>query len=346
MGHPLRFVRVLVSLGLGVAGLAGCSATPDSGGTPGVSAGAVRAMPIFRGSDEESVAWTQLVADATGADVVIIGENHGHPVGLAWAAALWEDVSGVEGAGEKRSTAALSLEFFERDDQSRLDDYLKGVTDEAAFRKRTDRTSGNYPAAHREMVERAKALGRPVIASNTPMEIIRFMRGKDYDALRTLTPEQARLFRVPGAPPEGRYRADYDALMGPMMSTHQAPPAADKKGTKGGGPNGAKAPEMTEAQKQARLDASFRTQHMWDWTMGESVALALEAGNRPVVHVEGRFHSDFFGGTPQAVAKLRPGTTVLVVSVVDASSTALREEDRGRGDFVVYVGPSPEAKSK
>ena len=236
--------------------------------------------------------------------------------------------------------AALSLEFFERDDQSRLDDYLTGVTGEAAFLRRADRTKGNYPDGHKRMVEAARAKGRPVVAANTTWEIVRFMRGKDFDALRTLTPEQQRLFRIPDAPPEGRYRADFDVLMREVVGgASEAGKTEEAEGKPSASP-------MIAAQKQDRLDALFRTMQLWDWTMGESVARAVEAGSRPVLHVEGRFHSDFFGGTPQAVVKLRPGTRVLVVSVVDATSTALREEDRGRGDFVVYVGPSPEPSAR
>ncbi len=330
MTRTLHTVRSILLPGLLAAGLWGCSTTPDHGHHGADNAVVnVRAIPVYRGSDGAIAGWEQLVADARAADVVIVGENHGHPVGLPWAAALWEDVSAPKSDGT--SSAALSLEFFERQDQSRLDDYLKGVTDEQAFLKRTDRKDANYPAAHRAMVERAKALGRPVVASNAPWEIVRYLRGKDYDALLVLTPEQTRLFRVPSSPPEGRYRADYDAVM------------KDVIGMSHGAPKGiAPAATMTEAQKQAALDASFRTQQLWDWTMAESVTRAVDAGSHPVLQVIGRFHSDFVGGMPQAVAKLRPGTKVVVISVVDACSAALREEDRGRGDYVVYVGPSPE----
>jgi uncharacterized iron-regulated protein len=51
----------------------------------------------------------------------------------------------VVGVLSKADKAALALEFFERDEQTRLDEYLAGVTDEAAFKKRTARTDGNYP---------------------------------------------------------------------------------------------------------------------------------------------------------------------------------------------------------
>ena len=332
MNIRLTFGRALLAAVMGCAGVAGCSSSQNVARTGGDAiARDVRGIPIFRGADGAPVAWEQLVAEAVQADVLLVGENHGHPVGLPWAAALWEDVSG------RAPGAALSMEFFERDDQSRLDDYLKGVTDEATFLKRTERGRGNYPPSHRAMVERAKALERSVIAANTPWEIVRFLRGKDYDALRALTPEQARLFRVPDAPPEGRYRADYDKLMGKIVGPdHSATVTIGRPDGAGG------AGAMSETRRQARLDASFRAQHLWDWTMGESVARAVDAGNRPLLHVIGRFHTDYFGGTPQAVMKLRPGTRMIVVSVVDAASTQWREEDRGRADFVVYVGEGAE----
>jgi hypothetical protein len=43
----------------------------------------------------------------------------------------------------------------------------------------------------------------------------------------------------------------------------------------------------------------------------------------------------------QALDRLRPGTRSLVVSFVnEPAPAALASEDAGRGDFVLYVGPS------
>jgi len=306
---------------------AACSTTPHKSNaplTPAPTTTSSRSIPIYDGKQGTRVTWDNLLIRAAAADIIIIGENHNHPVGLPWAATLFE------GLAEKAPLIALSLEFFERDDQSRLDDYLKGVTDEAAFRKRTARTPGNYPEGHRRMIQAAKAHGRPVIASNTPWSIIRFLRGKPYYSLSALTPEQKRLYRIPDSPPEGRYRADFDAIMGPM--------AEASRGTK----PGEKPAPLTDEERQARLDTSFRAQSLWDWTMADSVVKAAEVGAKPVVHVIGRFHSDFFGGTPQAIATLRPGASILIISVVDHNSATLADADKNRGDFVVYVGPSPD----
>lgn len=290
--------------------LAGCasrgvvareSPAPDPRGVPVYHAGAI------------AWKWGEMIDACAGADAVLIGENHGHPLGLASAAALWRDVA------ERSPKAALALEFFERDDQRNLDDYLSGLTDEAQFKKASKRTESSYPPGHRAMVEAAKELGRAVYAANAPMSYVRAARKLGYEKLRGLSPEQARLFRVPDALPTGRYREAFDEVMG----------GAHAEGTK----------EAAE-EARARLDASFRSQSLWDWTMAETVSRAMEAGHRPTVLVVGRFHVDHGGGLVQALKALSPGARVVVVSYVDGDEPADRSADRDRGDFVIYVGTS------
>lgn len=281
-----------------------------------VSPEVARGVRVF-GADGRVAAWADLVRAASAADVVLIGENHGHELGLASAAALWEDVL------ERSPRAVLAMEFFERDEQVALDDYLSGVTDERAFLNAAARTAGNYAPGHRAMVERARAARRPVIAANAPRRYIRLARLHGYDWLRDLSEEQARLFAIPGSSPTAAYRAAF----GDVMDRNAG---------------------LTEAQRQdpvfmadraKALDASFRSQWMWDWTMGQSVARAQKFGT-PVVLVVGRFHVDHDGGTVQAVRAHALGVRTVVVSFVDdhAPADGLAERDRGRADFVLYVG--------
>lgn len=367
--------------------LSACASKPARSVEPApIAAEESRAIPVFRGSDGTAVSYEELLAAACEAEVVIVGENHGHRVGNAWAATLFEDVleksksgsdaangadgtnradpsrpiaTGGWGDGPAAIRPALSMEFFERDDQSRLDDYLKGVVDEAAFRKSTSRAEGNYPAGHARMVEAAKKHGVPVIAANMPWQYVRFIRGKDYSVLEGLSPEQKRLFRIPDALVEGRYRTDHDELMGPMVDEELNAKKPPTHGTAAGEKNAANAetPALSDeekaAKKKARLDGLFRVMQLWDWTMAESVADALVPDytllrngmaiatppcSFPIIHVVGRFHSDFTGGMPQALQLIRPGTKMVIISIVDQSSATLKDEDKGRGDFVVYVG--------
>ncbi|QOI99661.1 MAG: ChaN family lipoprotein [Phycisphaeraceae bacterium] len=307
----------------GAVAAGGCASSTTAGGGPPEIATIADPAPymIVRGSDGSTVSRDTLAKACAEADAVLIGENHGHPLGLAVAADLWRDMLA-------RSThAALAMEFFERDQQTALDDYLAGITDEAAFQKASGRNPGNYPEGHRAMVEAAKAAGRPVVAANAPRRYVRLARLDGYDRLRGLTPEQSRLVRLPDAMPGGRYYDEFVKVMTAMKNdpaTGEAVP---------GDPPG---PEQLE-----RINATFRSQATWDWTMAESVARTLDAGHRPVALVIGRFHVDHDGGTVQALRSLRPWTRVVVVTFVNRESATLRDIDRGRADFVIYVGPDP-----
>lgn len=261
------------------------------------------------------------------ADAVLIGENHGHELGLNTAAELWAMVAAEE------PKASLAMEFFERDEQTALDDYLAGITDEAGFRAASGRTESNYPEGHRAMVETAKERGLPVIAANAPRRYVRLARLEGFDRLRALTEEQTRLVRIPDAMPTGAYRAAFESFMS------------------GGKP----AAPGTEADAvKARVDAMFRSQSVWDWTMGESVARALAAGRRPVVLVVGRFHIDRHagangeeGGTTLALRAMSPGARVMTITFIDAwpEGGVIQGEDKGRADVVVYVGPGSAQES-
>ncbi len=326
MNTLIQFVVVGLLAGVLTAGM-GCSTTPRH---PDVTvstpkppdptlARQARTVKIFRGNDGSPVAWDSLVAAAAGADAVVIGENHGHKLGLAFASELWADVLA------QRNQAVLSMEFFNRDEQSRLDDYLKGLWSEALFLKATGRTSEEtYPPGHRAMVETAKSHARPVIASNAPRTYVTAARKEPYSYLTTLTPEERRMFRIPDELPTGKYRTDFEAVMSdPAMASH-------------GGP----AKKESAEELKTRLEAAFRAQSLWDWTMADSIGRGIDTDGRPVVHVVGRFHSDFYGGLVQALRRIRPGTGVVTVSVVDAWSDSLQSDDHGRADFVVYVGKS------
>lgn len=314
-------------LGAGTLGLlGGCSSAPKGHGasaeytpaTVGVAPERARATPAFTRTGEPAN-WNQVVDAAANADVILIGETHSHELGLATAAALFEDVL------KQRPDAVLAMEFLERDQQAAVDDYLSGVTDEAGFAKAANRTPSSYPGGHRAMVEAAKTANRPVVAANAPRRYVRVAKKDGYDKLRTLGLEQQRLYRVPDAMPTGHYRDEFAKIMGAV----HAPDETDNPGAEPA------VPEWTDA-----IESSFRSQVLWDWTMGESVARALDRG-RPVFLVVGRFHVDHNGGTVQALHSMAPMARVLTVTFQDQEAPATPDRD-GPADYVFYVGPSAE----
>lgn len=294
----------------------GCASTPGSVG--GLRHGNAASLPehpkeavrIFD-TQGRTTSWDQMIDALVDADVVVIGESHGHPLGLEAAALVFDDLLA------RTDHAALAMEFFERDTQVALDDYLTGVTDEATFEKAAHRSQGNYPPGHKRLIEAAKAAGRQVIAANAPRRYVHMARKQGYDALAKLTDEQKRLFVIPTVMPSGDYKDAFFEMMGGGMGTgdqvHSGMP-----------------PEMVEA--------IFRSQAMWDATMADSVYRATLSGNRPVVLVVGRFHADNEGGTIQLLKRLRPDLTIKTLSMVINTDQVMDEEDAGSADFIVYTG--------
>ncbi|MGD9688167.1 MAG: ChaN family lipoprotein [Phycisphaerales bacterium] len=325
-------------IGIVIAGsLGACASRPAPAAAPRlVPAERARALPIFDRAGAP-VEWKALVSACAAADAVLIGEAHGQPEGQAFEEALFRDVLAAAPG------AVAALEFFERDQQPDLDDYLLGVTDEAAMRTATSRSPSGYPPGHRAMVEASRAAARPVIAANAPRRYVRLARTDGYERLAALSPSQRALFRIPSLLPQGRYRDDFFRVMGADPAAADVEPAApDAQDTDSPAHGDARASAATT------VEGMFRAQSLWDWTMADSVARALgvagpapETGApRPVVLVVGVFHVEHGGGLVQALRLLRPDTRIVTVCMALTGETSPRAEDKDRADFVVHVGPS------
>jgi len=313
----------------------GCATTGSGAGAGGAVAAQERALAefdtrravIFDGPTGAPITFDALADRVASADVVLIGEIHGQPRGLACAAALFETL-----VGRAPSSAALSLEFFDRHQQTDLDDYLSGVTDEPAFRDATGRTAENYPPGHRAMVLAALDAGVPVIAANAPRRYVRLARTDGYDRLRNLSEAQRALFSVPDSLTGGGYRDRfYEQMAGMTGHGGPDPESADEPET-----------EDERAERQAvaarLIESYYRGQNLWDATMADSIARALSAGRRPVVQAVGRFHVEHDGGLVQRLRALAPGAEVLVVVMVDETAEAPADDDAVRDDVIVFVG--------
>ncbi len=277
----------------------------------------VRDLKVFSGTGLE-MTWSGLVARAAASDTVLIGELHGHPMGLDAAATLFDDLLEL-----RPTTAALAMEFFERDEQLHLDDLMTGVIDHEQFMSTTGRESlQRYPEGHRRMVVAALERERPIIAANAPRRYVRLARTEGYEHLEGLMPAQQELFVIPEALTQGGYKERFFDLMGGMRGHSEE--------------------DTPEGEDDPMILSFFRSQNVWDATMADSVARTLDAGNYPVVLVVGQFHSDFEGGTTSRLRELRPGARIMTVSVQPVWSLELREEDRDRADAVIYIGPMGE----
>lgn len=272
-----------------------------------------RSVEILRGDGTGLVSWDQVAREMAGADVVLFGEVHGHELGNAVAQELFEDILVYN------SRAVLSMEFFERDDQVAVDDYLSGVTDLEGFKKASNRTATNYPYAHRRMVDAAKEAGRPVIASNAARRYVKIARTEGFDRLSALGATQHTMFVVPDGIAQGAYKDRFVEAMGGMASH--------------GG--------------EEMINGFLRSQSVWDATMGQSIVDGLREGS-PVAHVVGFFHVQFgseAGGSglideirARAMKDLGREVKIVTLITIPAAHDAIDDEDVGIADFAVYVG--------
>ncbi|MDT8370330.1 MAG: ChaN family lipoprotein, partial [Longimicrobiales bacterium] len=286
---------------------------------------------VYRG-DGSRAALTDLVSALDEVEVLFLGEEHddrvGHRVQLEIFRRILVDHGGGgpmaggaatparEGSGPVRGEfreVVLSLEFFERDVQVVLDEYLAGLISEEHF-LRSARPWDNYARDYRPLVELAKETRIPVVAANAPRRYVNLASREGREALSALSAE-ARRFLPPLPWPEASeaYRAEWDALMGTAAQHISGDPLAG--------------------------------QTLWDAAMGESIARALaeRADGAPlVVHLAGGFHLERGTGIPEALDVYRPGTRVRIVAIRTAAEPGRFDPAHERaGDFVILTRELP-----
>jgi uncharacterized iron-regulated protein len=332
--RPL-FRLALALLSVGAASIAGCTRfhasdpalLEPSGAVVPTAAVAPRALHIFEGSTGRSLGWADVMAAASWADAVFIGERHGDPIAHRLQLALFEDLAaGYAGT-------ALALEHLERHEQHLVDGYLRG---EVALDRFIDDTKSRdwagkdtWISCYQPLVDAAREAGSPVVAANAPRDFVRRARTEGFDALASLPKPERAQFDIPieGGGLFDRswddrwsaYRVRFDEIM-------------------------SSAEDRDDPEVRARLTDVFRSQSTWDATMGASMARALEGGAPKVVLCAGCFHIERDGGTVLQFEARAPRARVLTITVVDRSSDRLAAEDKGLADIVVYGAPVVRAK--
>ena len=225
-----------------------------------------------------------VLASAIGnVDAVFLGELHDDAVGHAVQAELFRLVV-AEHCPQRQ--CALSLEMFERDVQTVLDEYLAGQISENHFML-SSRPWPNYKTDYRPLVELAKEKKLPVLAANAPRRYVNMVSRNGRDALNGLSKTaKGWLPPLPFADPSAAYSAKFKALMGPS------------------------------AEAQMGLNNILMSQSLWDASMAYRVAEFLKANKRGlVVHLNGGFHTESRLGTVEHFLKYRPKAKALVVTM-------------------------------
>lgn len=284
----------------------GCS-TPGSRLDPSP---APRTLGAFDGRDGRPMTWEQILTAAGAADFVIVGEQHDDATGHAVQLALVED------ALARWPGVAVSMEMLERDEQWVVDDYFDEIIAADALMTLTHSSGWGGPGGwlryYQPIVDAARSADGVVVAANAPRRYVRLARTEGYDRLEALPAPRRTLVALPVADSHD----EYGRRFGELMSSG------------GGGGH-----ELSEED----LEAFMRSQLLWDATMAESMVSARRQGATKVIHLVGQFHCDFDGGLVNELRARAPDARILVISMQKVDARALRAEDAGRADVVVYT---------
>lgn len=242
-------------------------------------------------------------------DVVFLGENHDDSVAHALQFELFKAAFDKY---SKTKKVTLSLEMFERDVQTVVNEYLNGLISENHFLL-SSRPWGNYKTDYRPLVELAKENKLEVIAANAPRRYVNMVSRSGRESLDKLTPAaKAWLAPLPYGEPSEKYVAKFNALMGKINDP---------------------------ATKQSPSPIVY-SQALWDATMAHSIAENLKKNkNSLVVHLNGAFHTENRLGTVEHLLKYKPDAKILVVSMryEDDFKTFDKTKHTDLGDFVILT---------
>ena len=269
--------------------------------------GTAETFRVFDGQGNPSS--LEKILESIGAnDVIFLGENHDDPVAHKLQFEIFKQA--IEKYGAKRKVA-LSMEMFERDVQTELDEYLRDLISETHFMSST-RPWGNYKTDYRPLVELAKEKKLPVVAANAPRRYVNMVSRNGRESLDALSPEAKKwIAPLPYEKATDAYRKKFEALMGGSSE-------ANKLGL----------PKIVDSQS------------LWDATMAYSIAEQLKKEKKSlVVHLNGSFHSENRWGIADHLVKYRSKTKFLVVTIRYEQEFTKFDKDKhtGLGDFVILT---------
>jgi uncharacterized iron-regulated protein len=261
----------------------------------------------------------KIAEDMTQFDVLFFGEEHNDSVTHFLEHKMLETLFAKFG-----QNTALSMEMFDRDVQTVMNEYLNGFIREKNFIKDA-RTWNNY-RDYKPMVELAKNNKLDVICANSPSRYTNLAGRKGQKALMELPVESKKHFApLPYDTASGPY---YEKLM--ALTSHAPQPSTDSN-----------TPKMA-VMPMGGFNL-IMGQSLWDATMAYSISEYLKKNKgRKIMQVNGRFHSDEGFAINTQLKKYSPKIKSLIISTgADESFPEVNwEEHKHLGDYIIITDPN------
>lgn len=280
----------------------------------GASSAPPMIMRVYDTKAGRDITFAAMVTEAAKADMVFFGEQHDDPVTHAAEMAV------LAALGNARNKVVLSLEMFERDVQTTLDNYLAGRIPEKDFLANS-RPWDRYATDYRPMVEHARLNGWPVVASNIPRRLASAVARASLAHFDTIAAADRPFIAADNQCPHDAYYQKFAGVMGG---------ASQHTGTPG-----------DTAAARATLNRYYQAQCVKDEAMGESIVRAMDRSGAGTIllHVNGAFHSDNRLGTVNSAVRRKPSANVVVLTAVPVADprTANPTEHREKADYVIFT---------
>lgn len=247
------------------------------------------------------VEYSQLLADAKTADIILFGELHDNPICHWLQKELTRDLY-----ADKKDKLVLGAEMFEADDQVPLNEYLAGRISEKTLKEETKLWS-NYTTDYKPLVDFAKTNKLKFVAANIPRRYANLVYLKGETALDSIAKE-ARQWIAP-------FPIKYDAELKCYKSIYES----------AGGHGGQNLPKS-----QAYKDATMAHFIMKNWSKGQVF-----------IHYNGAYHSNYHQGIEWYLKQMNPALKIMVISTTEQKNiSTLEEENIAVGDYIICTPES------
>jgi|SRR5690554_2253471 len=251
----------------------------------------------FYDSEGNKMEYNQMVTESQSADIILFGEHHND------AMMHWIQLRFIKDL-MKTKDLILGAEFFERDDQLKLNEYTSGLIPARNFESEA-RLWTNYKTDYKPIVDLARDSSLPFIATNVPRRYAALVSKAGLDTLKHLSKE-ARSY-LPKLPIKFSMETPGYTEMEEMMGGHSM--------------NGS---NMVKAQA------------LKDATMAESILQNRKRGS-VFIHINGDYHSANYGGIYWYLHQKKPKLTVKTIKVFANKELNFTPEMVNSGDFILIV---------
>jgi uncharacterized iron-regulated protein len=256
---------------------------------------------IIYDSKGKKTDYSQLLAEAKKADIILFGELHDNPICHWLQKELTQDVF-----TDKKEKLTLGAEMFEADDQIALNEYLAGKLSEKTLKDEVKLWT-NFGTDYKPLLDFAKTNKLKFVADNIPRRYANLVYSRGVAALDSIDAEAKKWIAPLPFKYDGTLKCYKDIF------------------ENAGGHGGENLPKS-----QAIKDATMAYFILKNWSKGQTF-----------IHYNGAYHSNNHQGIEWYLKQQNPDLKILVISSTEQTDiNQLEAESNDSGDFIICTPSS------